>query len=91
MKSRRLRWAGHVARMEEAKSAFKILTNMPTPTGTLRRRWEDHIRMEISNNTISWAQDRDYWRALVNAALNHKAWSGNTSALTQDNVNLLLY
>ena len=78
-KSRRLRWAGHVARMEEGKNVFKFLTGKPTrkrPLGRPRRRWEDNIRMnleEISINVGNWvdsAQDRDYWRALVNAALN---------------------
>ena len=66
IKSRRLRWAGHVARMEEGRSAFKILTGKPTrkrPLGRCRRRWEDNIRMDS-------ALDRDYWRALVNVALN---------------------
>jgi hypothetical protein len=48
--SRRLRWAGHVARMEEGRSAFKILTSKPTgkkPLGRHRRRWEDNIRMDL--------------------------------------------
>ena len=79
IKSRRLRWAGHVARMEEGRSAFKILTGNPTgkrPLGRPMRRWEDNIRMdreEIGINAENWvdsAQDRNYWRALVNAALN---------------------
>ena len=79
IKSRRLRWAGHVARMEEGRGAFKILTGKPTgkrPLGRPRRRWEDNIRMdleEIGINTRKWvdsAQHRDYWRAPVNAALN---------------------
>ena len=74
-----LRWAGYVARMEEGRSAFKILTGKPTGKGPLwrpRRRSEDNIRKdleEIGINTDNWkdsAQDRDYWRALVNAALN---------------------
>ena len=78
IKSRRLRWAGHVAIMEEGRSVFKILTGKPTgkrPVGRPRRRWEDNIRMdleEIGINVGNWidsAQDRDYWRALVNAAL----------------------
>ena len=77
IKYRRLRWAGHVARME--KGAFKILTGKPTgkrPLGWPRRRWEDNIRMdleEIGINAGIWvdsAQDRNYWRTLVNAALN---------------------
>ena len=65
--------------MEEGKSAFKILTGKPTgkrPFGRPMRRWEDDIRMdleEIGINVGNWvdsAQDRNYWRALVNAALN---------------------
>jgi len=47
IKSRRLRWAGHVARMEEGMSAFKVLTGKPTgkrPLGEPRRRWENNIR-----------------------------------------------
>jgi hypothetical protein len=79
IKSKRLRWAGHVAKMEEGRSTFKILTGKPTekrPLGRPKRRWEENIRMnleEICINTRNWvdlAQDRDYWRALVNAALN---------------------
>ena len=79
IKSRRLRWAGHVARMEEGSSGFKILTGKPTgkiPLGRPRRIWEDNIRMdldEIGINPGNWvdsAQDRNYCRALVNAALN---------------------
>ena len=65
--------------MEEGRSAFKILTGTPTgnrPLGRRRFRWDDNIRMdleEIGINTRTWVdtvQDRDYWRALVNAALN---------------------
>ena len=71
--------AGHVARMDEGRSAFKILTGKPSGKSPLRRprrRWEDNIRMdleEIGINEGNWvhsAQDRNYWRALVNAALN---------------------
>jgi len=78
IKSRRLRWAGHVARMEEDRSAFKMFTGKPTgkrPLGRPRRRWEDSIRMdleEICINTGNWvdlAQDRYSWRALVDAVL----------------------
>ena len=73
-KSRRLRWAGHVARMEEGGSGFKMLTATSAgkrALGRPRHRWEDNIRMdlkEIGTNTRNWvdsAQDRDYWRALV--------------------------
>ena len=65
--------------MEESRSAFKILTGKHTgkrPLGRPRRRWEDNIRMDLEEISISagnWvdsAQDRNYWRALVNAALN---------------------
>ena len=64
--------------MEEGRSAFNILTGKPTgkrPLGRPRRRWEENTRMhlkEIGINVINWvglAQDRDYWRAIVNAAL----------------------
>jgi hypothetical protein len=50
VKSRRLRWASHVARMEEGSSAFKILTGKPTgkrPLGRPKRRWEDNIRIDL--------------------------------------------
>ena len=65
--------------MEEGGSAFKILTGKPTekrPLGRPRRRWEDNIRMDLEeigineSNSVDSAQDRDYWRALVNGALN---------------------
>ena len=79
IKSRRLRWVGHVVRMEVGRSAFKILTGKPTgkrPLGRPRRRWEDSIRMDLeeiginAGNWVDLAQDRNYWRALVNVALN---------------------
>ena len=56
IKSRRLRWAGHVARMEEGRSAFKILTGKPTgkkPLGRPRSRWEDNIRIDIKEIGIN--------------------------------------
>ena len=62
--------------MEEGRSAFKMLTGKPTgkrPLGWPRRRWEDNIRMdleEIGISVVDSAQDRNCWRALVNAALN---------------------
>ena len=70
IKSRRLRWAGHIARMEEGgRSAFKILTGTPAgnrPLGRPKRRFEDNIRMdlkEIGIDTRNWidsGQDRDF-------------------------------
>ena len=79
IKSRRMRRAGYVARRKEGRSAFKMLTGKPKgkrPLGRPRRRWEDNIRMDLerigikAGNWVDSAQDRDYWRALVNAALN---------------------
>ena len=73
--------AGHVARMKDGWSAFKILTGTPTGKrhlGRPRRIWEDNIRMDLKEtgiNTRNWidtAQDRNYWRDLVNAALNFR-------------------
>ena len=75
IKSRRLGWAGHVARMEEGRSAFKILTGKPTVKRPLGRP-RDNIRMDLeeiginAGNCIDSAQDRDYWKALVNVSLN---------------------
>ena len=63
-----MRWAIHVARMEEGRSAFKILIGKPTGRrhlGRSRRRWEDNIKMylkEMGINTRNWvdsAQDRE--------------------------------
>ena len=73
-----MRWEGHVARMEESRSALKILTGKPTERslGRPMRRWEDNIRMDLeviglnAGNWVDSAHDRNYWRALVNAALN---------------------
>ena len=58
IKSRKLRLAGHVARMEEGRSAFKIITSRPKPTGKrpLRRprhRWEDNIRMDLGEMAVN--------------------------------------
>ena len=60
IRSRRLRWAGHVARMEEGRNALKILTGKPTGNiflGRPRRRWDANIRMdleEIGINAGNW-------------------------------------
>ena len=62
--------------MVEDRSAFKILTGKgKRPLGRPRRRWEDNIRMDLeviginAGNWVDSAQDRNYWRALVNAEL----------------------
>ena len=79
IKSRRLERASHVVRMEEDRSAFKILTGKPTGelfSGRPRHRWEDNIRMDLkemgikTRNWVDSAEDKDYWRALVNAEFN---------------------
>ena len=75
IKSRRLRWAGHIARMEEGRSALQILTSKLTGQ-RLRTGSEDHIRIgfkEVSVNSWNWidsAEDRKYCIAIVNATLN---------------------
>ena len=65
--------------MEEDRNGFKILTGKPTgkrPLGRPRRNWEDTIGMDLeeigikAGNWVDSAQDRDYWRAFVNASLN---------------------
>ena len=81
IKSRRLRPTCHVYRMEEGRSPFENLIGTSTgkrPLGRPGRRWEDYIRMglkEIGIYRRNWVDsdlDRDYLRALVNAALNHR-------------------
>jgi hypothetical protein len=74
-----MRWAGHVARMGAKRGAYRILVGRPEgrrPLGRPRRRWEDNIKMDLREvgwvgmNWIELAQDRDRWRALVNAVMN---------------------
>ena len=79
IKSRSLSWTGHVARTEEDRSIFKILTVTPTakgPLGRPRRKCEDYSRINLkeigisTRNKVDSAEDKDYWRALVIATLN---------------------
>jgi hypothetical protein len=74
IKAKRMRWAGHVARMGEVRGAYNILVGRPEgrrPLGILRRRWEDNIKMDLRDvDWIHWAQDNDRWRALVNTVMN---------------------
>jgi hypothetical protein len=79
IKSRRMRWAGHVARMVGGRNVYRVLVGKPEgkrPLGRPRLRWEDGIKMdleEIGWGGVEWiylAQDRDRWRAFVNAVMN---------------------
>ena len=79
IKSRRMRWAGHVAHMGEERGAYRVLVGKPEgkrPPGRPRRRWVDNIRMdlqEVGCGYVDWiglAQNRDRWQKLVNAVMN---------------------
>ncbi|KAJ4439309.1 hypothetical protein ANN_07431 [Periplaneta americana] len=79
IKSRRLRWAGHVARMGESRNAYRVLVGRPEGKrllGRPRRRWEDNIKMDLrkvgydDRDWVNLAQDRDQWRAYVRVAMN---------------------
>ena len=74
VKSRRMRWAGHVARMGEDRGVHRVLVGEPEgkrPLGRPRRRWEDNIKMDLQEVGVDrgdWmelTQDRDSWRVLV--------------------------
>jgi hypothetical protein len=78
IKSRRMRWAGHVARIGEKSNVYRLLVGKPEgkrPLGRPRRRWIDNIKtdlLEIGLNVVDWiglAQDRYRWRALVNTVM----------------------
>jgi hypothetical protein len=79
IKSRRMRWMGHVARMGEKRNAYRLLVGKPEgkrPLGRPRRRWVDNIRMDLGEvgwGGVDWiglTTDRNRWRALVNSVLN---------------------
>jgi hypothetical protein len=75
MKARRMRLAGHVARMGDKRNAYRLLVGK-RPLGRPRRRWLDNIRMDLGEfgwGDVDWiglAQDSDRWRAVVNSVLN---------------------
>ena len=79
IKSRRIRWAGHVARMGEERGTYRVLVGKPEekkPLGRPRRRWVNNIRMdlqEVGCGYMVWiglVQDRDRWRTLLSAVMN---------------------
>ena len=80
LKSRRMMWAGHVARMGEGRGVHRVLVGKPDgkrPLGRPRRRWDDNIKMDLQEvegggDWMELAQDRDRWRALVNKVMNFR-------------------
>jgi hypothetical protein len=78
IKLRTMRWTGHVAHISEGRGAYRILVGRREgrrPLGRPRRRWEDNVKMDLQvgwggMDWIDMAQDRDRWRALVNAVMN---------------------
>ena len=79
IKSRRMRWAGHVARIGEERGVYRVLVGKPEGRRSLwrpRHRWVDNIRMDLQEvgcvymDWIGLAQDRDGWRTLVSAVMN---------------------
>jgi len=79
IKSRRMRWAGHVERMGEEMGVYRVLVGKPEgrrPLGRPRRRWVDNIRIDLQEvgcgykDWIELAQDRDSWRTLVSVVMN---------------------
>jgi hypothetical protein len=78
IKSRRMRWKGHVARMGDKRNAYRILVGKPEGKMPLERprcRWEDNMKMELREigwsgmDWIDLAQDRDQWNVLVNTVM----------------------
>ena len=79
LKSRRLRWVGHVARMEKFENAYRVLVGKAEskiPLGRPRRRWEVNIKMDLremgcdAGEWIDLAEDRDQRRVYVRAVMN---------------------
>jgi len=78
VKSRRMKWAGHVARMGEGKGVHRVLVGKPEgkrPLGGPRRRWEDNSKMDLQEvgggeDWMELAQDRNRWRVFVNKVMN---------------------
>jgi len=79
IKSRRMRWDGHVARMGEERVVYRVLVGKPEgkrPLGRPRRRWVENIRIDLQEvgcgymDWIGLAQDRDRWRTFVSAVMN---------------------
>jgi transcription termination factor 2 len=79
IKSRRIRWAGHVARMEEGRGIYSVLVGRPEfkrPLGRPSHKWDDNIKVDLRQTEIEGAkwiqlpQDRVQWRAFVNTVMN---------------------
>ena len=79
IKSRRMRWAGHVARMDEESGVYRVLVGKPEgkrPLERPRRSWVNKIMMDLQEvecgymDWIGLAQDRDRWRTLVSGIMN---------------------
>jgi hypothetical protein len=79
IKSRRMRWAGHVAQVGEGRGVYRVLVGRPEgkrPLGRPRHRWEDNIKLDLweagidGANWIQLVQDRVQWWAFVNTVMN---------------------